>query len=247
MRAFADAEYQGGVYRAYVQARELKYATFRGRMAAIGRHAPTGSGTPRRLLDVGCACGYLVDVALAHGYDAHGIEFAGAAIEQASPAARPRIVQGNVDRLTAADLGRFDVVTAFDIVEHSLDPRGFLAHLHTLLRPGGLLVLTTPDTRHALRYLMGARWPMLQPLQHTFLFDRRSMRLLLERTGFALEAAGRATKCLTLEYLAGQIESHNPRLHRLYRALSRLLPGPLRRRAVSVNIGEMLVLASRRP
>jgi SAM-dependent methyltransferase len=245
MAAYAEAEYADGVYQAYIQARALKYATFRQRMTAIRRHRPPAAAA--RLLDVGCACGYLIDVALEAGYDAHGVEFARAAIERASPAARPRITQGNVDRITADELGRFDVVTAFDIVEHSLDPVRFLTRLHALLRPGGLLALTTPDTRHGLRYLMGTRWPMLQPLQHTFLFDRHSIRLALERAGFTLEGVGRATKSLTLHYLAGQIEEHNPRLYRCYRALARWIPASLRERPVHANIGEMLVLASRRP
>ena len=55
----------------------------------------------------------------------------------------------------------------------------------------------------------------------------------------------RATKCLTRDYLASQIEGHNPRLWRLYRALSRVIPRTIRHRAVNVNIGEMLVLATR--
>src|SRR5438876_9363 len=81
--------------------------------------------------------------------------------------ARPRILEGNVDELDLTTLGAFDVVTAFDIVEHSLEPLKFLARLHDLLRVGGWLALTTPDAGHGLRYVMGKRWPMLQPLQHT--------------------------------------------------------------------------------
>ena len=142
-------------------------------------------------------------------------------------------------------LGEFDIITAFDIIEHTRDPVAFLGELRELLRPGGSLLLTTPDVLHPLRWLMGARWPMLQPLQHTFLFSRLSMRMALERAGFTLARIDRATKCLTPEYLASQIEGHNPRLWRLYRALSRVIPQRIRHRAVNVNIGEMLVLARR--
>ena len=70
------------------------------------------------------------------------------------------------------------------------------------------MVLTTPDTRHAFRFLMGARWPMLQPEQHTFLFSRRSLRLALEKVGFEEVVVRRATKSSTLEYLARQIEGN---------------------------------------
>lgn len=238
MHGLCEAEYSEGVYRQYVRARELKYATFRARLSLIRRYAPSG-----RLLDVGCACGYLIDVALEAGYDAYGIEFSTAAIGQASPEARRRIFQGSIDQVKVETLEPFDVITAFDIVEHSLFPLQFLIRLHALLRPGGCLVLTTPDTRHVLRFLMGKRWPMLQPLQHTFLFSRQSLRLALERVGLRVATLRRATKFLTLDYLAGQIEDHNPSLYRAYRTLSRFMPLAIRRYPFEVNIGEMLAVA----
>ena len=177
MREFADAEYSAGVYRDYVAARELKCRT-----SAIGWPDPGGWA---RLLDVGCACGYLIDVALEAGYDAYGVEFSGAAAAQASLPARARIVVGSVEAMARQRLGEFDVITAFDIIEHTQDPVAFLGELRELLRPGGSLLLTTPDVLHPLRWVMGARWPMLQPLQHTFLFSRLSMRMALERAGFS--------------------------------------------------------------
>jgi SAM-dependent methyltransferase len=238
MQSFAEAEYSDGVYQEYIRARELKYVTFRARLALIQRYVSSG-----RLLDVGCACGYLVDAALQAGYDAYGIEFSAAAINQASPEARQRILLGNIDQLKVETLGQFDVITAFDIIEHSLVPLQFLSQLRTLLRPGGCLVLTTPDTRHILRFLMGERWPMLQPLQHTFLFSRQSLRLAVEQVGLQLASVRRATKCLTMDYLAGQIEDHNPSLHRVYRILSPLIPQVMRRHPFQVNIGEMLAVA----
>src|SRR2546427_8857835 len=90
MQAFADVEYASGVYHDYVLARELKCATFRRRLELVAHHGGRG-----RLFDVGCACGYLLDVALEAGYDAHGIEVSPAAIAQASAAARPPIPPGN--------------------------------------------------------------------------------------------------------------------------------------------------------
>lgn len=238
MRKFAEGEYAGGVYQEYVRARELKYATFRERLALLRTRLPTG-----RLLDVGCACGYLLDVALEAGYDAYGIEFATAAAAQAPERVRPRITVGDADSAGRVALGTFDVITAFDILEHLHDPLRFLADLRVVLRRGGLLMLTTPDSRHPLRFLMRARWPMLQPLQHTFLFSRRSMGLALERAGFQVAAIRSATKSLTLDYLAGQIAEHNPAVHRVYRRVAPAIPRALRHRVFRVHIGEMLVVA----
>ena len=185
MHGFADSEYSGGAYEEYARARDLKMATFRDRCRVIRHVAPTG-----RLLDVGAACGFMIDVALEAGYDAHGIEFSSAAIAQASDAARPRIVEASIDSLDTASLGLFDVITAFDIVEHSLAPIDFLRSLTKLVRPGGAVVLSTPDVDHVLRHVMRSRWPHLQPMQHTYLFSRKSMRTRVGKE----RAAGRVAR-----------------------------------------------------
>ena len=138
MRTYADAEYEAGLYTRYVEARDLKIATFRDRLDRLRKLVPSG-----RLLDVGCASGFMLDVALQAGFDAFGIEFSRAAVEHASPEARPRIRIGDVDSFPLDTMGQFDVVTAFDILEHSHDPIAFLERLTHLLQPRGVLVIST--------------------------------------------------------------------------------------------------------
>lgn len=241
MQGFAESEYASGVYQEYVRARDLKKSTFHERLTLLRKYVPTG-----RLLDIGCACGFLIDVALDLGYDAYGVEFSAEAISLASPEAKPRITQVNADELGADDLGgAFDVLTAFDIVEHSLAPLGFLERTARLVAPGGILALATPNSRHPLRYVMRSHWPHLQPLQHTFLFSKKSMRAALERVGLHVLSIQRAYKVLSADYLATQIEEHNPAVHRVYRVGSRLLPRSLAQRPFRVNIGEMFAVARR--
>ena len=103
--------------------------------------------------------------------------------------------------------------------------------------------MSTPDVNHVLRHVMRSRWPHLQPLQHTYLFSRRSMRLALAKSGLEIVSVTRATKVLSLDYLAAQVEQHNPTAHRAYQATSRVLPDRLRRHPFRVGIGEMLVVA----
>src|SRR4051794_29936933 len=91
MAEYADQEYRDGVYADYVRARDLKLTTFRHRMRTIRRLA---SG---HLLDVGAACGYLVEVALEAGFDAEGVEWSPAAIAAAAEHVRPRLRQGDVN------------------------------------------------------------------------------------------------------------------------------------------------------
>jgi len=241
MISHADEEYGSGVYKEYVDAKDLKYATFEARLPIV--RGALGNGAPK-VLDVGCGCGYFIDVALEHEIDAQGVEFSAEAISAASPRARPRIIQGNVNALDMGTMGRFDGVTAFDIIEHTEDPVAFLEAIAGVLKPGGALILTTPDTGHFLRSLMRSRWPMLQPLQHTFLFSRRALHRALRAAGFSTISMRRAKKVMTLDYLMGQIRIHNPGIAGVYESTSKLIPSRLRGKRFSVDIGEIMAVAA---
>jgi 2-polyprenyl-3-methyl-5-hydroxy-6-metoxy-1,4-benzoquinol methylase len=238
MRAYVEKEYASGVYADYVSAAALKALTFSRRAAKI--RALTGTG---RLLDVGASCGYFVDEALKAGFDAYGLELSAEAIASAPAHVRDRLTLGDVNTLTARGEAPYGVISAFDIIEHTFDPIGFLKNLRTVAAPGATVVLTTPDTGHALRYVLRSRWPMLQPLQHTVLFSRRSLLLALTRAGLEDVRITVARKTLTADYLAGQVEMYLPLAVRAYRAAARVVPASITEAPVSVNIGELMAFA----
>jgi predicted SAM-dependent methyltransferase len=151
---------------------------------------------------------------------------------------------GDANVLAADGVEKYDVVTAFDLVEHTYDPAAFVRTLHALLREGGLLVISTPDTGHFLRHVMGASWPMLQPLQHTVLFSRRSLAGMLRKAGFSDISMTSAYKVLTADYLADQVGALSPAIERTYELVARAVPSGLRRLPVSINIGETMAFAT---
>lgn len=240
MRRYAEQAYLHGAYADYVDARDLKLTTFRERIERVRRFVPNGI-----LLDIGAASGFLVDAALEAGFDSYGIEFSENAIARASSAARPRIRVGNVETYPFDTDERFDVVTAFDIIEHSHAPVELLRKVADLLSTDGLLVLTTPDIGHFLRYLMRERWPHLQPMQHTVLFSQRSIRAACTMAGLDVVEIGPAKKTLTVSYLAAQIQELNPLIARAYAGVERLVPTPVLERPFGIDIGEMFVIAKR--
>src|ERR1041385_1853392 len=195
MNEYADDEYSSGAYREYAKSHDLKVATARPRLAAI-RQLTQG----RRLLDVGCATGFFMEAAAQEGFEVRGVEFSKVAISLARPDIQSRIVCGDVNALRSQTSDKFDVVTAFDIIEQVQDPANFLTEIRDMVVPGGVLAISSPDTGHVLRYLMGSRWPMLQPMQHTVLFSRRSIAALLERCGFRDVRVETTRKVLTMDY-----------------------------------------------
>lgn len=123
-------------------------------------------GGGRRVLDVGCADGYLSAILARRGYRVTGIE-------RHAPEEFPRDVE-----FIAADLdgglpplaGEFDFILCADILEHLREPGTLLAELRRLLAPQGKLVASLPNSGHA-----WFRWNVLLgrfPAEDRGLFDR---------------------------------------------------------------------------
>jgi 2-polyprenyl-3-methyl-5-hydroxy-6-metoxy-1,4-benzoquinol methylase len=242
IHAYADTEYKaGGLYDEYVRARTMKIEHFRRRLAGIAPQLPSRG----RLLDVGCSCGYFMEVAAEAGYEVHGLEFSEHAIAAAAPHIRPLIVQATVDDVARDRAASYDVISAFDIIEHLETPLEFLGQARRLLTPQGRLVLSTPDVSHWLRPVMGARWPMLQPMQHLSLFSREALRIALTNAGFRPLVLGPAHKVLSFEYLIGQLSTLNPLIHTTLGAATRLVPSRTMQAWRAINIGEVLAIAAK--
>lgn len=127
----------------------------------------------RRLLDVGCGEGQLVDVALAAGWDARGIDLAGGAIDICRsfglPCDRKDVFSDEFEPAA------FDVVTMVELIEHVSEPAQFLRRAEELLVPGGVLYVTTPNWSSLGRRLLGERWSAVS-IEHLTYFTPKTFR-----------------------------------------------------------------------
>lgn len=239
MLKYAEEQYKGGVYEDYTKARELKIATFQRRIQHIIEYIPKG-----RLLDLGCSCGFMIEAALDAGFDAYGIEFSESAIKAARASIQKRIYHNDINDLDSLDIGKFDVVSAFDILEHTQNPVTVLENWSKLLNPGGILIICTPDTDHFLKSLLGRKWPMLQPYQHTFLFSRSNFKDVFSKVKLKPLKIIPTEKVMTLQYLLGQIEIHLPIVSRVGTGLGKLIPF-IMKRPIPFKIGEFLAIGQK--
>jgi 2-polyprenyl-3-methyl-5-hydroxy-6-metoxy-1,4-benzoquinol methylase len=150
-------------------------------------------GTGQRVLDVGCSSGYLAQPLHERGNTIVGIELDPAAAREAE-AFCERVLVGDVETMELAlEPASFDVVLCGDVVEHLRDPEVALARLRPLLRPGGRVVLSTPNVANwAIRLaLFAGRWRYtdrgILDRSHTHLFTRSTLRETLERAGYRVE------------------------------------------------------------
>ena len=79
----------------------------------------------------------------------------------------------------------FDAITMNHVVEHVHDPITLLAECHRILKPGGVLVATTPNVESYEHKHFGFHWRGLEPPRHLHLFSQRSLRKVASKAGFA--------------------------------------------------------------
>jgi len=179
-----------------------------------------------RVLDVGCATGYLGAVLAARGSAVTGVEADPGAVA-AARARGLRVVEGDLedpgtlDR--AAEHGPFDAIVCGDVLEHLRAPERALGALADLLAPGGRLVASLPNIAHwtARRELLRGRFPQadhgLFDRTHLRFFTRASARELAVAAGLRVAAEHPAPAPLPLQ-------SRLPALRRLAGPAARLRP-----------------------
>lgn len=137
----------------------------------------------RRLLDAGCGAGFFLKTAEARGWIAEGVEVSAPAAAYARDITGVCVRHGRLeDKLFSG--AAFDVVTLLDLIEHLPDPIGAIKETWRLLKPGGILILSTPDFNSLSRFILGKAWAVLSPAEHLINFTEATLSLALSAAGF---------------------------------------------------------------
>jgi 2-polyprenyl-3-methyl-5-hydroxy-6-metoxy-1,4-benzoquinol methylase len=164
-----------------------------------------------RVLDVGCATGYLAAELSRRGCTVDGIELDPATAQQARGHCREVVVGDLEAPSTHAEVQRMlagvrpDIIICADVLEHLRDPWTVLAWLRTLPAPGGRAVISVPNIAHwtARRALLRGRFDYtdfgLLDRTHLRFFTRATAAELARRAGFAVRAERLAGAPLPLE------------------------------------------------
>lgn len=141
------------------------------------------------ILDIGCGSGYFcTDLVRKGAASATGIDLVKPAFINEKIWT---FLQINLDEqdwgyqvLNQQKQTNFDIIFAFDILEHLNSPYLFLIKCRSLLKPNGVLILTTPNTFSWERLLFPNKWSGAADPQHKHLFSVYSLEFLLRKTGF---------------------------------------------------------------
>jgi 2-polyprenyl-3-methyl-5-hydroxy-6-metoxy-1,4-benzoquinol methylase len=210
-------------YEDYYHAGNLEIPTFVERrlgqvVARFERYRTDG-----RWLDVGCGAGGLMRAAAGRGWTAVGTEVAPRAAE-AVRAQGFEVHLGDLETLRLPE-DSFDVVSLVEVVEHVPDPRELTLMAGRLLRPGGVLYLTTPHGRGISARTLRSRWSAVAPPEHLQLFSLRGLAAVVADAGLR----------------ALDVRTHAVNPYELLAACRRMPPpGPSRRVETAYQLNEAL-------
>ncbi len=200
-----DSYFEGGAagYSSYQAQERTLRPTFRRFLAELERRGMTGG----RLLEVGCAYGFFLDEARSRFAHRTGTDYSPAALEKARGRA-DHVILGGTAQLPAGEL--FDCIAVIHVIEHIYDPQDFLRTLAGHLRPGGWMVLATPDMGSLWRPLLGYRWPFFKIPEHVTYFDRRTLGELLRRSGYEAVQSLPYASVFSLDLIGEKLGLHMP-------------------------------------
>lgn len=161
--------------------RDNSLAERRAHLAAIRDYFPLPAKP--RLLDVGCALGFMLQEAKAAGWEPAGVETSEFAARYAAEQTGCPVTAGTL-RDAAFLSESFDVVTLMDVIEHVPEPSDLIAEIHRILRPGGVLFLITPNFASFFVWLYGLQAYGVWPDQHVVYFRPSTIARLLHQAGF---------------------------------------------------------------
>lgn len=94
-----------------------------------------------------------------------------------------------------------DLVLMNHVIEHVHDPLGALREIHRVLRPGGMLVVTTPNAHGWGHRRFGVDWVALDPPRHLRIFNANSLAALAHRAGFARSTVSSTLRITLFDFI----------------------------------------------
>lgn len=148
----------------------------------IGKFVPE----KKSLLEIGCGNGFFLETALEQGYsEVFGVEPSIHAVEKAKPDIRKFIKMEMFSKNSFAP-NSFDCVCIFQTLDHMLDPMKMLEDALYVLKPGGVILAINHNLDSLSSKIFGEKSPIID-IEHTYLYNKRTMRELFERSGFRVE------------------------------------------------------------
>lgn len=135
-------------------------------------------------LDIGCATGMLLKHMESLGWRCSGVELCTSSAAYGQEKRSLNIFNGTIEEAGFSD-NQFSVIHSSHLIEHLTNPSDYISEVFRILKPGGLLITTTPNTNSFQSWLFGRKWRSAIA-DHMFLFSKKTLSSLLLSKGFEI-------------------------------------------------------------
>lgn len=190
-----------------------------------------------RLLDVGCATGFLLDEARKANWDVYGVELSGWAAGYAKDKfGISAIFRGTLEDAHYPD-NYFDAVILKDSIEHLLDPKATLVEIRRILKPSGIICINTPDCGSFISKILKARWWGIKQ-SHLYYFNCKTLWKMLDVTGFKPIKTVPHARSFSVKYWFTKLKGYNNTLYKIAEFV--LGHGKVKDKLITINLGDQI-------
>lgn len=225
-------------YQDYLKDKPNIIKTSKKRIAKIQKLYPQKG----KILDLGCAVGFFLEVTQEDGWESYGVEISDYASNIAKKAIGTKIYQGP---FLGQDFPEkyFDVITAWDYIEHTLDPKAELAKISYLLKDDGLFVFCTPDIESLPAKIAKGKWMGFKDIEHLYYFSGRTIQRLIRESGLEIIKKEYIGKHINLELFFKRLSLYNNALANM---LKNLVPKRFCKKSLYINPLDIMCIYTRK-
>jgi 2-polyprenyl-3-methyl-5-hydroxy-6-metoxy-1,4-benzoquinol methylase len=197
----------------------------------------------RSVLEIGCGRGDFLLEARSQGFNVSGLEVNDHLVRLANQRLGSDFVKKGDIEASSFKTESFDAIVLFDVIEHVRNPELFLHRVKELLKATGRVYMATPSLDSWSARLFRKQW-MEYKVEHLSYFNRKSLKLLLEKTGFRNVRFMPNYKILNIDYINHHfvrfpVKGFTP----LMGSLRRIIPEKLARMPIKLIASGMAVIA----
>jgi len=164
----------------YVSQGTGRMETFKKGLRLVEKFSPQKG----KLLDVGAAAGFFMNVAKNNGWEVSGVEPNTWLCEYGKKHFNIPILPTTLEHARYKK-SFFDVVTIWDVIEHIPHPERTLHEIQRILKPGGIFILSTPNADSVFFKIFGRKWWFFLS-HHLFYFSPKTIKIFLRKEGFTV-------------------------------------------------------------
>lgn len=176
----SEAELQAEYATTYTRSDEISLITL-SRYPGILDHFETYRST-NNIIDVGAGNGHFLKAARERGWNTYGTEFD----ERAVKICTDKGIHMHSGKLNPSNYEpeKFDIITSFEVIEHINNPKEELSNFYRILRPGGIVHLTTPNVGSISKAFLKEKWTIFNYPEHLCYYSPKTIKMIFKRLGF---------------------------------------------------------------